>query len=428
MRTLLRNLILVVLVLLIFHQSSQEISFYEMVLSFVALIVVIISVLSLLVSKKPLPKPLIYLLAFTIWVVLDIFIAWASGVDLLWSLRRFFPIFTFAGLALAAFTSFRSNKEILIAYWEMVFISIIIILRSMSGLNYINLGLIDNAQLLRQYSGEYFASFSFCLVLPFFFYKMKSKFLKVAIFIAVFLSGFGLVFSLTRTYWISTTLSVLFMIYLIKRKQRNFAFGVFFRLATFGVLIIVIIILIANEINVPIVTYALSRINSINTDLSFLDRLMELKGIWESILKNPITILIGNGLGAKFTFYSVNPFSWGTLGWMQNDYSHNYYAYLLWSTGLIGLVLFLMAFGSFLRQSIQCLVCSKEMSWSDVYLIGVSAVVVNLLIASLAGPPLFDIKWSIYFGVLVGLGLALMKVSHISNLEELNKEKEQLYE
>jgi len=160
--------------------------------------------------------------------------------------------------------------------------------------------------------------------------------------------------------------------------------------------------------------FVYSRATSIpkaTNDLSLMDRFSELKGLWNSATQNPISIIVGNGLGAKFTFYSPNPWSWGGRGWIENDYSHNYYAYIFWSTGLIGLSLFLLFWGSILRQASRILRSSSNVPTGlSYYLIGICTAVVNLLIASLTGPPLMGFKWAVYFGVLIGLALSITRM------------------
>jgi len=164
----------------------------------------------------------------------------------------------------------------------------------------------------------------------------------------------------------------------------------------------------------PVSRFVVSRVASIpqaTYDLSFLDRVMELQGLWNSAVQNPFSILVGNGLGAKFTFYSPNPWSWGGTGWIENDYSHNYYAYIFWSTGLLGLSLFLLFWGSILRQASKILRPSSNiLAGLSYYLIGICTAVVNLLIASLTGPPLMSFKWAVYFGVLIGLALSIIRM------------------
>ncbi len=405
------------LILATLQEGSPEVTLFEFLTAGILAIVFFWGMIQFLFSHNNIPRPLFYLIVFLIWAGVNVIIALTNNVGLLWWFRRFFPVLILPLTALTSMVVFRSWKEIKVIFITLIFIGLMVVLQALVQIRSLDLVTITNLQDLRKYGGGYFSAFGLCLTAPFLFCRprlKRPKWLLVACISAVFLVG--LILSFTRTYWISTAAALLFMIYLLAQVRRIAVSILFARIAVPAVLILAFFIWIAPT---NISEFVVSRIASIPQaihDLSFLDRVTELQGLWDSAIKNPITVLAGNGLGAKFTFYSVNPFSWGGTGWIENDYSHNYYAYLLWSTGIIGLFLFLLFWGSFIRRAIKALCYSSNthITYTPYYLIGICTAITNLLVASLAGPPLMGFKWAIYFGILIGIALNLMKLQQMT--------------
>lgn len=412
MDRLLGILIFASFILVTLQESSPEVTGFEILVGGILLANFFAGLIHFLLSRKTIPKPLIYLFAFAAWASINIAIASANGVEWAWWFRRFFPILTLAMTTLTSMVAFRSVKQIRDAYITLITIGLLVVVQALVQIRSINIASIANLQHLRQYGGGYYSAFTLCLVFPFLFYHRSFRpAVRLLIIGCVGISFLGLILSFTRTYWISTFIALLFMVYLLSKAQHRPLVHYFTQIAFIGGLIAVILRLVTPA-NVQ--AFIVSRILSIplaTSRLSFQDRVTEIEGLWNSAIENPITVLGGNGLGAKFSFYSVNPWSWGGTGWIENDYSHNYYAYLFWSTGLVGLSLFLLFWGSLLRQATRLLFRSSNASATfPYYLIGICTATVNLLVASLTGPPLMSFKWAVYFGVLVGLALNLIRL------------------
>lgn len=406
-------LIFISLILATLQEGSSEVTPFEFLTAGILAIVFFCGMIQFLFSYNSIAMPLFYLVVFLIWAGVNVIIALTNNVGLLWWFRRFFPVLTLSLTALTSMVAFRSQKEIKVAFITLIFIGLMVVLQALVQIRSLDQMTLTNLQDLRKYGGGYFSAFGLCLTVPFLFCRPQLRqpiWFLVACVVSIF--SVGLVLSFTRTYWISTAVAFLFMIYPLARVKRVKFFVLLARVILFIILIFVLFLWIAPP---TISEFFVSRIVSIpqaGNDLSFLDRVTELQGLWDSAIKNPITLLAGNGLGAKFTFYSVNPFSWGGTGWIENDYSHNYYAYLFWSIGIIGLFLFLLFWGSLFRRATKALCYSSNSItlYTPYYLIGICTAMTNLLVASLAGPPLTDFKWAIYFGVLIGIALNLMKL------------------
>ena len=412
MKSTLRILIFIALVLATLDKGSPQITSIELLLAGVLFFVFLLSIIQFLNTNQSIPKPLIYLFGFLLLAAIDVVISLSNGVSFLWWTRRYFPILILPMTILSSIIAFRSKKQIQTSYIILVIISLSVVIYSLFQLRTVNLSTIISLQSLRKYGGGYNASLGVCLAIPFLFRRKQLKHLTWLLSMLVFIIFFtGLVLTFTRTYWISTTVALLLMLFLLIKihwVKISFVYLVYFIMLTALVLSALIWIMPPTIKN--FLTERAVSIFHANTNLSLLDRISELRGIWSNAIKNPISIIVGNGLGSKFTFYSMNPWSWGAVGWMKNDYSHNYYAYLFWSTGLVGLYLFVIFWLSLLRKLSRALYyASTQHSEDTYYFIGIYTTIVNLLITLLTAPPLMTFKWAIYFGILVGLALNLIR-------------------
>lgn len=410
-------LIFASLILVTLQEGTPEVTSFEIIVAGILGVILLWGISQFLISRNNIPRPLFYLFGFLVWSGVNVVIALTNGVDLLWWLRRFFPIPILSSMALVSMVTFRSQRQLRVAFVILTLIGFIFVFHTFSQIRFVGLEAITNLQDIRGYGGGYYSAFGCCLTAPFLFCRPRLKRLVwLLIICALVVFTLGLILSFTRTYWISTTIAMILMTYLLARVRRV-AIAVFFaRIAVLALLILALLLCVAPT---NISGFVISRVTSISQakdDLSFVDRISELQGLWDSATANPITLIIGNGLGAKFAFYSSNPFSWGGVGYMENDYSHNYYAYLFWSTGIIGLFLFLFFWASLLWQMIKTLCNTSNTSLKvPYYLIGIYTATVNLLIASLTGSPLMGFKWAVYFGILIGIALNLMKLQQITN-------------
>lgn len=419
-------LIFISLILATLQEGSPEVTFFEFLTAGILSIIFFWGTTEFLASRRSIPRPLFYLFGFLVWAAVNFIIASNNGVELLWWFRRFFPVLTLPLTALASMSAFRSQRQVCAAYIALTFIGIMVVLHALFQIRSMNLTAITNLQALRKYGGGYYSAFGLCLMAPFLFRRprfRRSTWLLVTG--ALFILFFGLVISFTRTYWISTAVALLFMVYLLARIRRITAPALLFRITIPAMLVLALFLWITPPTIRSFVVARAVSMSKASNDLSVMDRFSELVGLWNSAIKAPISLLSGNGLGAKFTFYSVNPWSWGETGWVENDYSHNYYAYLLWSTGLVGLFLFLLAWGSMLRQMIKLLPSIFEAGHIPYCIVGIGAATINLLVASLAAPPLMSFKWAIYFGVLFGLSLSISRRYSINaRLQKVHHEYE----
>ncbi len=409
-------LVLFALVLSLLQKSSPEITPLEIVVSGILAIICIWGIVNLFTIRVKLPKTLFYLFVFALWAALNIILAIGKKAELETWFRYFFPAFLLPMISLVSFIRFKSWKSIRSVYIILIFMGVSVVAADLLRMHSVNLSEIAGLQMLRRYAGGYFSPFTLCLRLPLLLQRPRSLSLqRLCLWLALAISLVGLILTFTRTYWISVAVSLLFMMYLLGKTRRQSYIQLLWRVVLVSGLGIAVLIGVAPE-KAPF--FVESRAGSVLdlkafSSLSFQERAYEAKGLFHAMLRSPISFGIGNSFGAKFTYYSVNPFDMGGVGWRSKSYSHNYYLYLLFTTGAVGLSLFLIAWVSLflsIRRFLMRLKEIPEVSGYQYLLIGTAAAIVNLLIASLTAPPLMSFKWDVYFGLLVGLALNLVRL------------------
>ncbi|KKM13018.1 hypothetical protein SY88_00130 [Clostridiales bacterium PH28_bin88] len=365
-----------------------------------------------ILSRAKMPKPLVYFWLFGLVGGISLLWALANSVEIIWWARRFAPIMMLVVSATVSYVYGFGELERLWKWWLLIMgIGTVMLVQDIFPLVYTKvLQSVHNLQQLRFYGGGYFSALLFSMSLPYILlshsYKGSSNSLGFFIVIITFISSsIALVISYTRTYWLATVLTS-FITFLVFISRRMISWKRILQLGSI-ILLITILLMVLSPSLILFATERFEGIFSAASDLSFLDRIEELKGIWTSSMQNPVQILFGHGLGAKFVFYSVNPFSWNQVGWIENDYSHNYYAYTFYATGIVGLLLFLKSWVSFLR------ICLRRVKWESdpkrvVLLTSILGMSFNLLFTLIAAPPLTSYEWSILFGIVIGTGLSLL--------------------
>jgi hypothetical protein len=348
------------------------------------------------------PHSIGWLLLFGAWSVMSVFPAMINGVDPITWGRRLFPLITLITVTLVTAFAIRSRRHVSLLYAAIVGIQIITVLVSLSGLLSVDLSTINNLQYLRNFGSAEHAGVLMLLLLPFVVnYRHFNRIQQIVAVTGFIIAATGLLISFTRTIWIATASGAGFtaVVYLHRRSLDTRVF--MFR----------ILILLSGLIPLLFVTpdkllvFLSERLRSIPNALqsaSLQDRLFELRGLLTDTVANPLMMFVGHGLGAEFTFYSVNQYSWDGVGKTYNSYSHNYYAYLLWSIGIVGLSFFVRYWQLIFRNGIRVLL-HDGLNGDRFYLLGCMGAIVSLLVSSLTGPLLYDVRWGVIFGMVGGI-------------------------
>ncbi|MCF2164671.1 MULTISPECIES: O-antigen ligase family protein [Halobacterium] len=353
-------------------------------------------------TKAIIPRSVVWLLLIGVWSIGSIFPAIANGVDVISWGRRLFPIIVLVTVTLITFFTIRSRGHLTFLYLSLVGIEIIAVLIPLLGLASIDISTISNLQYLRDFGRGQHAGFLMALLLPAFVgYQRLNRVQQTAAVIGFVISGVGLFISFSRTMWIATAAAIGFTTVVCLHQHRLSLETLIF--GTLGALFATTFTSLVTPGRLLI--FLVERMRSIPNALqnaSFRDRVFELQGLLTDAVTNPLMLFVGHGWGAEYTFYSVNRYSWGGIGWTSNAYSHNYYAYLLWSVGVVGLIFFVFYWKLVFRDALRVLL-NDELDRDGLYLLGCMATTVSLLVSSLTAPLLNDVKWCVIFGVISGI-------------------------
>lgn len=426
-------LIFLSLILIIFRPESSTVAVIELVIGFLLLSASLLGLIVFIFSKQELPKSLLYFSLFVLWSAITLIISLHNDVSFSWWARRFFPVFIFPMIALSVMAVFKTYKQIRTVYITILLISLISILRSLLPIVFAHVSLFPNCDSFRNYSGWNNGLFVFSLGLPILFYnKLKNKILKTSLFLIIGLSIFSMVISLTRTLWIGAAITIFITSLLIVKSADKFSYRSFLNYVVKSSIVFFLIMILTFFIFPQnIKSCFTSRLNSIphlSKDPAVRDRISESKGVLNSFtkisnsnsfVKTYLTIFVGNGLGSNFTYSSVMT---GKQLDVSKDFAHDYYTYILWTTGIIGLFLFLLAIWSFFvgikRNTIDIL---KDQNIAPYFIGIITTLFFGVVVYSLVGSPLYISEWAVYYGILFGLGLSIIK-----NIKNTKKNKKVL--
>jgi O-antigen ligase len=155
------------------------------------------------------------------------------------------------------------------------------------------------------------------------------------LYVATALFGFtlftvGVVLTQWRAYYVSLALGVLVLVTLLRRGERAKVIGIVSASALIGTLAAYLVV---GDLLLLLAYGLLDRALSITTaasaDISFINRLLESRAVWEHIAANPIA---GHGLGTNYGFHDITT---GTE-WVKS-YAHNGYLSFWYKLGIFGL-------------------------------------------------------------------------------------------
>lgn len=161
----------------------------------------------------------------------------------------------------------------------------------------------------------------------------KNLKIKLLSLMTVVFSAFVLVLSFSRGYWIAACIS-LFLIFIYVDLKRKLQMLSYIPVVVLPAIVIASLYLGGfKEFFYQVVLERVASIANWEQDISLVGRFNEAKTLFSLCLINPI---VGYGLGATYTFYNI------VLGFSINTwYTHNAFLFLLFKTGIFGLLSFL---------------------------------------------------------------------------------------
>ena len=218
----------------------------------------------------------------------------------------------------------------------------------------------------------------------------------------LFLSLISLIFSFTRSYWFGFFAALFFLIIVLKKEDKAKLIRILFSQFILFVVAFSLLLIFKFDFASKILLWLKDRILSVtqlSLLLTFAGRVDELKTLLEYIPKSPI---YGFGLGATYNFYNISPFAWGGVGYKDLFYSHNFYAYHLFATGILGLLGFCFFILSSIRVGILTYRTEKtnRITLVSVFL---SSIIFGTLFTSLTSPQFVDATSDIVIGLYIGI-------------------------
>jgi len=393
--------------LLPFTFSATGISYIEILFAAIFALSVIGGIVRSIVYKINIYRSSFFLpiALFTFSCLISYIPAISNSVSSIFWLRRVFPFFLFL-LAIPTFVELKINEKE--SFKLFLFSSFVIAFYNMAKILfhwYNNISLIaveTNVQALRVAGNGvylmYMPLFAIFLLLA-----NKKRMYRVVLHLLLLSSIVALLLSYTRSYWIGIFFSLLYLLIYLKPADKK----QFVKMLLWQVILVFITFMLLYAAS-PLMQQRLGEwikqrffsIALFRTTLSGKDRLHEIKALVPFILKSPIW---GYGLGATYTFYSVNPFSWGRAGNVTIWFSHNFFVYHLFATGVIGLGSFLFLLLKNIAISLHIYVKTRINESFTKFIIISSALIVGLMFTSFTSPQFMDKPSNLYVGVVLGI-------------------------
>ena len=404
-------LCIVVIALGAFHEQSEALTPSEVVLGGTLVTLAGLGVASALLSPNRMPAPLRWALLLACWYLINAVLALANSVDAFTWLRFAFPALLLPFYMVLSYTQFRAPEVRRRLLLLIAAVGAAVIVVSLSGFRTLTVGDVTDLQSLRKFGGDFFAPFTVVATLPFVLTREGRRALPLVLGLPLLLIGLmGLAVSFTRTYWLSTGVSLVVLTLLLWRYCRR-DFWVVAVSAPIAMSTIVATVLLRAPGNLlEMLAQRASDLFARRDMASFQERLAETLGLLHAQNHNPISYVVGNGFGATFEYSWVHTVTGEVFGAVPTQYSHDYYAYVLFTTGVLGLLLYVSMWISLFRNVTAHL--SRERSAGGVMVpvrLAVLTISANLLFASITTPQFEEMQWTIIFGVILGLSIDPLK-------------------
>lgn len=391
------------------HHGSSDLTIYDVLIGAGPTVLAVWTVLRWSLATHgsrrtiSIPRTTLWLLLFISWATVSVVPAILNGVFLIEWVRRFVPILNFGLMTFFASIAFRSRKQVCLGIAFLITVGGLMVLASLAQADITRFA--TAPQTVRRFSGGYFGPMTLMLAVPLLIrISRRPPILRLVVAFGAIAGLIGTVVSFTRSYWIGTVVAIPFVFLLSHSGQERHE--LLFKgtwVAGLVGLSVLVLSLVSNAGDI-LMQRAFS-MTALFQSRSFLDRVYELYGLLSTAVKRPVGIILGNGFGAKFTFYSVNPWSWGGVGYQSIWYSHNFYAYVFWTTGLVGLILFLLFLRSTFITGLRTI--NHATGIYQGYALALMGVVIQFSITSLTAPSLPQLEYAVYLGVEFGLLIGL---------------------
>jgi hypothetical protein len=388
------------------HEQSPQLTGIELLLGSGIVTLIVWGMLNLLVTRNRPTAPVRLAILYELWCLANAAIALAAGTGFGPWLRLAFPTLAFPGFLILGWGCFRSPQARAGLLAGLAAAAAVVVVVSMWSIRSISVGSVQDLQLLRKLGGNYFSVFAVTLALPLLVTAAGRRVIPWTISALILAIGtLGLGISFTRTFWLATAVSTVILLAMLAWERR----ADFWRLSVVMPFVIATVlaalVAIAPGNVIDFLVQRVSGLGHIQVVGSLQERLYESRMALSAAVANPLGFIVGNGFGAQFAYEWVNPISGAVYGGLHLQYQHDYYVFLLFTSGVVGLLLFLSVWYSAFRALARQGSTRGSPLRTTLRLVALTAGI-NVLIASLAAPPLMEYQWGTAFGLLLGAALA----------------------
>jgi hypothetical protein len=197
-------LILVAIILSVFHRQSLEVTPFEWALGGFLAFLCVWAAVRLLHAGLRMRTTLFWFLLFAVWSTFNVVIAMVEGVSPVTWVRFAFPAFLLPAIGVLSTFELNTYARMRAGYLSLMLLGVGVVAVSLFHLAYVTVSDVVDLQVLRRYGGDYFSTFSLCLTLPLVLDgSPRKRIVKIGLWLCLGLSVLGVLFSFTRTYWIS---------------------------------------------------------------------------------------------------------------------------------------------------------------------------------------------------------------------------------
>jgi O-antigen ligase len=412
------SLVVLLTALLPFVSTSAGVVTAEVIFGLIFLFLLYNSILTSLLRESLFFNSLIFVssLFFISTIIISLIPAVNNGVVISFYFRRAFPFFLLLAF-IPVFNVLEIKKESLI-----ILLSAIILVCAYDSFkilfsiyrNFNQIYLIVNLEEIRT-PGNGILQVSLPIVLISLLLTLKSKTARIVLKIALFLSLLSLIFSFTRSYWFGFFVALFFLMVALRKEDKVSLIKVLSFQAILFASAFLLLLIFKSDSAIKILIWIKERLYS-TTQLSFLPtfigRLDEISTLLKYIPKSPI---YGFGLGATYNFYNISPFAWEGVGYKDLFYSHNFYAYHLFATGILGLFAFFFFIVSVIKTGVSTYIKnqSNKLNLISIFL---SSIIFGTLFTSLTSPQFVDITSDFVIGLYIGIIAFTSKYMTTNNL------------
>ena len=397
------GLLLAVLVLATLNPRTKDISRYDQLVALAVSFTFVLVVARLVVSTEKVPLAIGLLLAYLAVIALNGAVARLFSVDGAAWARRAFVASSMPLAAAGAWLAGGAHRARRLV-WAVVALC--------AGIAVYYLTLFHPGDSLLQVRGAYKGAFfqtggtySAAIVatvtFPFLLARTRWRLILGPLFL-LGLAGVAVTFA--RTFWVTTPAALALSVAALKghRLGRRVGLG----LAT---VLVVSLLIQGTGPGSRYAALAGERLTQRNMSGTF--RVEEAGGLLHAMRADPTTLVLGAGLGNTFSFHSTDPYAIGGVGVTTRDYSHNWYLEVLWTLGVVGLVVVVAFLASVCRMLLVALrrapSAGEPEPWDRFLCAGLLGTFVNFTLAAVTYHPFGILLWNLVLGLLAGAACSL---------------------